>query len=100
MRIEAVGSFSSTFEPHDKFLKGTVESCLCRCLFWRSPMAEGRKGMTKVTLPLKLMSRELIVSPPKVSVLPFSNRRFMPEAASLKGVVTLTAVFLPCCALF
>lgn len=52
-------------------------------------MAEGRKGMTKVTLPLKLMRRELIFSPHKVFVLPFSIGRFMPEATSLKGVATL-----------
>lgn len=89
MRIKAVGSFSSTFGLYDKFcLRGTVDSCLCRCLFWRSPMAEGRKGMTKVSLPLKLMRRELIVCPPKVFVLPFGNRHFMSEAAGLKGVAT------------
>lgn len=92
MRIKAVGSFSSAFGLYDKScLKLTVESCVCRCLFWRSPMAEGRKGMTKVTLPLKFMRRELqlLVSPPKIFVLPFSNRRFMPEVASFKGVATL-----------
>lgn len=78
MRIKAVGSFLSSFGLYDKFcLRGTVESCLCRCLFWRSPMAEGRKGMTKVTLPLKPMRRQLVVSPPKVFVLPFGIRRFM-----------------------